>query len=498
MIATRKPRRRLQYGGYEGLAAPTLPQARNGALDMNGVGDSVQVCVARYTDYRISDSFIVLLDGAPAPFVPPPDDAGGDITLLVPAWAFSNGSLAVCYGVADAAGNGALSPPTVVEVSGATSTWLPPPVFPDFSSGRATFQDVARAGGVLVRAPCADLRDGDSIIVTWQGYTGAWAPVPDAMRVLLSRPVTAADLAAGHIDAMAKMGDVLAAGDGGHCVARYVIHRPGVRGPGAVQASIPEKPACAFASGQALATDHLVAGNPDGGSQPRGDGVWESGAGISRAALLQLTVGEPFILASATSGAPFRTPDRPWLAPANRVWILAPPFHAVTLSVDAGIRFAASDSDTLSVVTDAAGLAVADICQQGPSPTWVDCNVTAVDVDAGGGAASVVSRFPGRYLVDQTGAMSYGCRATAIAGGNDVCQISVVLPITMADVAVAASGSALVNGYEATGVIEVHLDQTCTISITNDVAEVSTITLGDGVNCHAQIDVAFILTPFCE
>ncbi|GHE77263.1 hypothetical protein GCM10019059_40470 [Camelimonas fluminis] len=94
--------------------------------------------------------------------------------------------------------------------------------------------------------------------------------------------------------------------------------------------------------------------------------------------------------------------------------------------------------------------------------------------------------------------MSYGSRATAIAGAGagDVCQISVVLPPGAMQIDVAASGSALVNGYAATGLSLTHADNTCTISITNDVAETSVITLGREGECHASFDIHFELTPF--
>lgn len=463
------PRRRLQQGGYEGLAGPVLPQSRNGALDVSSVGDAVQVRVPRYTDCRISDSFVVLLNGTPAPFVPPPDDAaGGDITLLVPIRAFSNGPLTVRYGAMDSAGNGALSPPTQIIVSGASTIWLPPPEFPDFPAGLASFQAVALAGGVVVRTPCQGLQEGDNLVVTWAGYTDLWAPVPDMTRVLLSRAVTAADLAAGHIEARAQMGDVLQAGDGGRCIARYFISRPGQQSAkdAACPHGVPEAPA-------------------DAGSAV---------TGASCAGLLLLTAGDPFILVGATSGAPFRTSDRPWLAPANRVWVAAAPFRAIALSVDAGIRFAGSDSGGLTLVTDAAGLATADIYQQGISAADVHCTVTATDeAGATGSAASVFTR---RYNIDQSGSMSYGSRATAIAGGSDVCQISVVLPVGMMQIDVAVSGSALVNGYAATGLSLTHADNTCTISITNDVAETSVITLGREGGCYANFDIHFELTPF--
>jgi len=483
MLKMLQSRRWSWNGGYEGLARAVLPQARNGVLDMGDVGDAVQVQVPRYTDYRISDSFIVLLDGAPAPSLTPPDvGKREDIILTVPAWAFSNGPLVVRYEVTDAAGNGALSPPTRIDVSGAAGAWLAPPTFPDFPAGVAGFKAVALAGGVTVRAPGAALDEGDSITILWEGYTDVWTPVPDMTRVLLSRSVTAADLATGYIDAFAKMADVLAAGEGGHCTARYIVNGPG----GVSGARAARMPDCA----------------PRGHAGPAGQTETATaaalgGAGVSRPAQLLLDGGEPFILVSATSGAPFRTPDKPYLAPANRVWIATLPFRAVTLSVDQGVAFSANDSSDLPLVTDAAGLAAVDIykVQQGGSPTPIQCYVSATDGETGQ-VAGAVCNFSGRYDVDRTRLTSFGCRRTAIAGANDVCQISVALPYGVRTVRVTTSGSALVNGYGEIGNSLTHSDYTCTISITNEVAEVVAITLEQTGYCDAEIEVDFRYSPF--
>lgn len=461
-----------QNGGYEGLAAPILPQAQDGVLDVANVGGVVQVRVPRYTDYRSNDSFIVLQDDAPAPTASPSDvDRGEDITLTVPAWAFSDGPLTLRYSVTDAAGNGALSPPMQVVVSGAASVWLEPPTFPDFGAAVATSQEVARAGGVTVRAPCNALKVGEGITMMWEGYTNIWTPVRDMARVLLSRQVTAADMAAGYIDAFAGMADVLAAGDGGHCVARYFINQP----EGVSEAVAAAAPAAV----------------------PRAPGGVDAVSGISRPAVLLLDAAEPFILASATSGAPYRTKERPHLAPANRVWIATQPRRTILLSVDQGVVFADNDSDELMLRTDDAGLATADIYYllRGGKPAPVTCRVTVVDDEADALVVRVASTFAGAYRVDSSGLMVYGCRATAVAGANDFCQISVVMPIALRTVDVTASGSALVRGYDGFVRSLTHNDNTCTITITNDVAETAIITL-DSEECHADIQVIFNRTPF--
>ena len=489
MLTTRQSRRWSQNGGYEGLESAVLPQARNGKLDIGNVGDAVEVRVPRYTDYRISDSFVVLLDGAPAPGVPPPDvPRNGDIPLMVPARAFSNGPVAVRYGVTDAAGNGALSPPTQIDVSGADGAWLPPPLFPDFPAGVAGFRAVALAGGVTVRAPAASLGEGDGITIIWEGYTDVWTPVPDMTRVLLSRPVTAADLAVGYVDAFARMADVLAAGDGGHCIARYIVERSGAVSGEARAAVAPD---CA-PRGHAGPVGQAFAGV---GAAGGASGV----TGVSRPALLLLDAGEPFILVGATSGAPFRTPDKPYLLPANRVWVATLPFRAITLSVDQGVAFSANDSGDLSLVTNAAGLAAVDIykIQKGGSPTPILCYVSVAD-DGTDAVAGATSNFAGRYEVDQTGLTSYGCRKTAIAGANDACQISVSLPYNVTTVKVAASGSALVNGYGETATTLAHSDYSCTISITNEAAETAVITLDQPGYCEANIEIDFIYSPFSQ
>jgi len=472
MMRSPHARRWSQNGGYEGLATPVLPQAQNGVLDVGVVGGAVQVRVPRYTDYRISDSFIVMLNDAPAPTTPPQDvEPDEDLTLTVPAWAFSNGSLVLRYGVTDAAGNGALSPPAQVVVTGAASVWLDPPTFPDFIAGVATFQEVAQAGGVTVRAPCDALGIGNNITIIWEGYTDIWTPVRDMARVLLSRQVTAADMNAGYIDAFARMADVLAAGDGGHCVARYIVNQPG--GPSK--------------------TARAVTTVPVGRTPGNGDAI----AGISRPALLLLDAAESFILASATSGAPCRAPEKPYLAPANRVWIATQPRRTITLTVDQGVAFVDSGSGELMLRTDDAGLATADIyymVTEG-TPAPVTCRVTAVDDEADVLPVSVDSTFSGVYCVDRSGLMVYGCRATAIAGANDFCQICVVMPLALRTVDVTAGGSALVRGYGASVKSMTHDDHTCTITITNDVAESVIITL-DSEECHADIPVSFKETPF--
>ena len=473
MVKIRRSGSWARYAGYEGLPIPTLPQAQNGVLDVGSAGGAVQVCVPHYTDHRSNDSFIVLLDDAPAPTVPPAHVGFREnITLTVPAWAFSNGRLALRYGVTDATGNGALSPSADIDVSGATDDWLDPPSFPDFVAGVATCQEIARAGGVVVRAPCATLGTGDSITIMWEGYNSVWTPVPEAAQVLLSRQLTAADIAAGYIDAFVKMTHVLPTGDGGHCLARYRVNYLGGRD---------ETARAAISAAMAQPSDGVGAV-----------------AGVSRPAQLLLDAAEPFILASATSDAPFRSPDRPYLAPANRVWVATQPFRAITLAVDQGVAFAANDSSVLSLFADASGLASADIYymnDKGEETRQIACNVTVADDAAVVLPVRVVSRFAGAYLVDQTKYTAYGCRATAIAGVNDFCQIYVVLPFTVVTVNVRASGSALVRGYLSSVKSLTHDDNTCTISLTDEVAETSIITLS-GENCDAEITVRFERTPF--
>lgn len=366
-----------------------------------------------------------------------------------------DGNVDVRYEALDVARNFAISETTSFTVENAPYISFPAPFFPDYPRADPTRQQIMVDGGVLIEIGVELLKPDDLITLTWSGYSDLGELMPDASRVLLNRNVNADDFAASEIVVWADMSTVLASGPDGTGVARYSI----LRGPPGEQVL----------------------------------------AGLSRPARLLVRQGADFLLAAVTSGATVRLDQRPYLGPANRMWLGAHPFTeiAVTLTGGNAMFDVVPPADSAHVVTDVRGLAQIDIFVNGPSQADISTSAGAQLLPPFKPLTSVVtSVFSRSYLSSADGSILYSCRDFLISNGDDQGSVWVSSPSVFTNIPVSVSGSALINGYGNPAYQSLtNLDCSCTINIVNLVEEQTNVGLGD-TGTGAQFTIQCKKTPF--
>lgn len=440
------------------LAAPTIPAAVNGVLDLSGMTD-VEVHIPVYGDFSALDQIVLHFDDVRIPVAGPPKarDPGSIISVGVQPAQLSNGESELYYVAVDAAQNITTSEVGHVTVVNAQANRLPAPTFPAYLKGFALRKQVLTGGGVNVRVKIATLQAGDQIRLSWVGYFESGEVAPDAAGVLLDRPVADADLRQGYIDAWAGMSMVLAVGPYGSGVASFVV----LRGPAESQVQI----------------------------------------GVSRPGRLTLSDDVVFLLAAATSGVSVRLPDvRPNLRPANRLWVGGPPHTDVTVSVDRGAMFDVTPPvSRMQVRTDVRGLAVLDVYLEGPCDGDVTCTITVDVVSDDGGtitAASTTTTFSRNFRIGPTGSVFGSSPDFAVADGVDDCMVCVFTSSVMRSVPVSVSGGALICGYSNTYKSTTYKDYSCTISIVCAIHGPVGVTVGDNNTAYANFSIDFRNSPF--
>ncbi len=162
------------------LTPPRLPQAKNGILDLNSIGDNIIVEIDKYPNASVHDKLTILFsDYKSTPYVLNESDLGLPyFTINIPKKNVKVGEIVVGYIEEDIHFNGLKSPTINIKITNETSTTPPNPSDGEpFIVMGARYSDLVIANGL--KAPqrlTAWDKNGNPLSVKWE-YIGGKSPL---------------------------------------------------------------------------------------------------------------------------------------------------------------------------------------------------------------------------------------------------------------------------------------------------------------------------------